>query len=130
MGRKVRKRMMSSKQVQAGQPPEGKANVAYCPPPDEFSSPPKLKHLGGSKSDQWNLMLCNQVMGTAWYSRNAQPGKDLSRRTIGFRRRIARNMRIASSVHLGLAYFQFGGIAARVMRREPPLIQPQRRPFN
>lgn len=83
MGRKVRKRMTAAKQVQAGQPPEGKENVAYCPPPDELdSSTPKLKHLGGSKSDQWNLMLCNQVMGTAWYGRNAQPGKDLdSQRT-------------------------------------------------
>ncbi|WP_240538091.1 hypothetical protein [Bradyrhizobium yuanmingense] len=38
---------------------------------------PELKHLGGSKSDQWNLMLCNQVISTAWYGRNPQPGKDL-----------------------------------------------------
>lgn len=53
-------------------------NVAYCPPPDELdNSLPQLKHLGGSKSDQWNLMLCNQVVSTAWYGRNPQPGKDL-----------------------------------------------------
>lgn len=53
-------------------------NVAYCPPPDELdTSVPELKHLGGSKSDQWNLMLCNQVISTAWYGRNPQPGKDL-----------------------------------------------------
>ncbi|RXT49315.1 hypothetical protein B5V03_12675 [Bradyrhizobium betae] len=38
---------------------------------------PELKHLGGSKSDQWNLMLCNQVISTAWYGRNTQPGEDL-----------------------------------------------------
>lgn len=53
-------------------------NVAYCPPPDELdNSIPQLKHLGGSKSDQWNLMLCNQVISTAWYGRNPEPGKDL-----------------------------------------------------
>lgn len=53
-------------------------NVAYCPPPDELdTSVPELQHLGGSKSDQWNLMLCNQVVNTAWFGRNPQPGKDL-----------------------------------------------------
>src|SRR5439155_25322045 len=46
-------------------------NVAYCPPPDELDhSVPTLKHLGGAKSDKWNLLLCNQVLNAAWYRRN------------------------------------------------------------
>ena len=51
--------------------PEKKENVAYCPPPDELDdSVPNLKHLGGAKSDKWNLFLCNQVLNAAWYHRN------------------------------------------------------------
>jgi hypothetical protein len=58
--------------------PERNENVAYCPPPDELDNNiSKLKHLGGSKSDNWNLMLCNQVINTAWFGRNPQPGKEL-----------------------------------------------------
>src|ERR1700730_14594751 len=48
-----------------------KENVAYCPPPDELdNSVPNLKHLGGAKSDKWNLLLCNQVLNAAWYRRD------------------------------------------------------------
>jgi hypothetical protein len=48
-----------------------KENVARCPLPDELdTSVPNLKHLGGSKSDDWNLLLCNQVLSAAWYRRN------------------------------------------------------------
>ena len=78
MARKVKKIAAPAKQVSATSAPETKASVAYCPPPDELdTSEPELKHLGGSKSDHWNLMLCNQVISTAWYGRNPQPGKDL-----------------------------------------------------
>ncbi|MFK4582891.1 hypothetical protein [Bradyrhizobium ottawaense] len=78
MGRKFKKSTTPAEQVPAASTSETKANVAYCPPPDELdTSVPELKHLGGSKSDQWNLMLCNQVISTAWYGRNPQPGKDL-----------------------------------------------------
>ncbi len=52
-------------------PDKPKENVAYCPPPDELDhSVPNLKHLGGAKSDKWNLLLCNQVLNAAWYHRN------------------------------------------------------------
>jgi hypothetical protein len=45
--------------------------VAKCPPPDELdTSEPLLKHLGGSKHDDWNLALCNQVLSTAKYRQN------------------------------------------------------------
>lgn len=78
MKRGVKKSAPSTEQITATSTPETKASVAYCPPPDELdTSVPELKHLGGSKSDQWNLMLCNQVISTAWYGRNPQPGKDL-----------------------------------------------------
>jgi hypothetical protein len=51
--------------------PEKPENVARCPPPDELDdSVPDLKHLGGAKSDKWNLLLCNQVLNAAWYHRN------------------------------------------------------------
>lgn len=43
-------------------------------PPDELDdSVPNLKHLGGAKSDKWNLHLCNQVLNAAWYRRNDTP---------------------------------------------------------
>ncbi|WP_245323540.1 hypothetical protein [Bradyrhizobium stylosanthis] len=78
MARKAKKSAAPAEQVPATSTPETKASVAYCPPPDELdTSVPELKHLGGSKSDEWNLMLCNQVISTAWYGRNPQPGKDL-----------------------------------------------------
>ncbi len=52
-------------------PDKPKENVAYCPLPDELDrSVPTLKHLGGAKSDKWNLLLCNQVLNAAWYPRN------------------------------------------------------------
>ena len=47
---------------------DAKGNVAYCPPPEEFdTSKPMLKHLGGSRSDHWNQMLCNQVLSAGWF---------------------------------------------------------------
>jgi hypothetical protein len=58
--------------------PEKAQNVAYCPPPDELdNATPDLKHLGGSKSDKWNLLVCNQTIGAAWFGRNPKPGKEL-----------------------------------------------------
>ncbi len=52
-------------------PDKPKESVAYCPPPDELDhSVPTLRHLGGAKSDKWNLLLCNQVLNAAWYHRN------------------------------------------------------------
>jgi hypothetical protein len=45
-----------------------------CPPPPELDkSEPKLKHLGGSKHDEWNQALCNQVLNTAWYGADPEP---------------------------------------------------------
>jgi hypothetical protein len=50
---------------------DAKGNVTYCPPPDEFdTSKPILKHLGGSKSDHWNQMLCNQIINAGWFREN------------------------------------------------------------
>jgi hypothetical protein len=50
---------------------DAKGNVAYCPPPEDFDTrKPMLKHLGGSRSDHWNQMLCNQVMNSGWFREN------------------------------------------------------------
>jgi hypothetical protein len=66
-------------------PPARKENVAKCPPPDELdTSVPDLKHLGGSKSDDWNLLLCNQVVGAAWYSRTNTPEENAKQHTAQF----------------------------------------------
>src|SRR5258706_11700615 len=52
-------------------PDTPKESVGYSPPPDELDhSVPTLRHLGGAKSDKWNLLLCNQVLNAAWYHRN------------------------------------------------------------
>jgi hypothetical protein len=76
--RKIKKERPRAEKVVVVPPPGRKENVAYCPPPDELNpSISKLKHLGGSKSDEWNLMLCNQVIGAAWFGRNPQPEKQL-----------------------------------------------------
>lgn len=49
----------------------GNGVVAYCPPPEELdTSQPMLKHLGGSRSDCWNQMLCNQVIKSGWFREN------------------------------------------------------------
>ena len=51
--------------------PEKPQNVAYCPPPDDLdNSKPTIKHLGGSKSDAWNLLLCNQAIQSGWFPEN------------------------------------------------------------
>jgi hypothetical protein len=48
-----------------------RGNAAYCPPPEEFdTSKPILQHLGGSRSDHWNQMLCNQVIKSGWFREN------------------------------------------------------------
>jgi hypothetical protein len=53
---------------------DAKGNVAYCPPPEEFdTSKPMLKHLGGSRSDHWNQMLCNRVMNSGWFRETMSP---------------------------------------------------------
>src|SRR5271169_3295373 len=68
-------------------PNKPKENVAYCPPPDELDdSVPYLKHLGGAKSDKWNLLLCNQVLNAAWYHRNITEQEKVDRHTgiLGF----------------------------------------------
>jgi hypothetical protein len=50
---------------------DAKGNVAYYPPPEEFDiSKPMLKHLGGSRSDHWNQMLCNQIINSGWFREN------------------------------------------------------------
>lgn len=70
MGRKVKKNATPAEQTSATKPTlsEKLENVAYCPPPDEVdTSVPDLKHLGGSKSDRWNLMLSNQVINAGWF---------------------------------------------------------------
>jgi hypothetical protein len=68
-------------------PAKPKENVAHCPPPDELDdSVPNLKHLGGAKSDNWNLHLCNQVLNAAWYRRNDTPQEKADQHTaiLGF----------------------------------------------
>ena len=51
--------------------PEKPQNVAYCPPPDDLdNSKPTIKHLGGSKSDAWNLLLSNQAIQSGWFPEN------------------------------------------------------------
>ncbi|UPJ80534.1 hypothetical protein IVB16_00385 [Bradyrhizobium sp. 183] len=45
-----------------------KGGVAFCPPPEELdTSKPMLQHLGGSRSDQWNQALCNQIIKSGWF---------------------------------------------------------------
>jgi hypothetical protein len=49
---------------------DAKGHVAYCPPPEEVDrSKPLLKHLGGSRSDHWNQMLCNRSSTPAGFER-------------------------------------------------------------
>jgi hypothetical protein len=50
---------------------------AHCPPPDELDkSVPNLKHVGGSKSDNWNQYVANQAMRADWFGSEPKPGKD------------------------------------------------------
>jgi hypothetical protein len=71
-----------SKPKAAPEPETPKGNVARCPPPDELDpSVPELKHLGGSKSDDWNLLLCNQVLNTARYGKNSTPDERAKQHT-------------------------------------------------
>jgi hypothetical protein len=54
--------------TETAQKPKG---VAYCPQPIEIDpSVPQFKHLGGSKSDEWNMLLANQVSNAGHYSAN------------------------------------------------------------
>jgi hypothetical protein len=54
--------MTSKTKVTAKEP------VARCPPPPELENPnPQLKHLAGSKYDDWNNLVANQAMNSAWY---------------------------------------------------------------
>jgi hypothetical protein len=56
--------------------------VAYCPPPEEFdTSKPMLKHLGGSRSDHWNQMLCNQIINSGWFRENMPADERRDQRT-------------------------------------------------
>jgi hypothetical protein len=49
-------------------------SVAKCPlPPEMDKSEPQLKHVGGSQHDDWNQVLCNQVLNAARYAKNATP---------------------------------------------------------
>jgi hypothetical protein len=65
------KRVMKTTAVAPAQITEKTQNVAYCPPPDELdNSKPTIKHLGGSKSDAWNLLLCNQTIQSGWFHEN------------------------------------------------------------
>lgn len=61
---------------------DAKGKVAYCPPPEEFdTSKPMLRHLGGSRSDYWNQMLCNQVMNSGWFRENMPPEERANQQT-------------------------------------------------
>lgn len=61
---------------------DANGNVAHCPPPEEFdTSKPMLKHLGGSRSDHWNQMLCNQVISSGWFRENMPADEEGDRRT-------------------------------------------------
>jgi hypothetical protein len=41
--------------------------VEAPPPPALDTRKPNLQHIGGSKSDDWNLLLANQTVSSAWY---------------------------------------------------------------
>lgn len=61
---------------------DAKGNVAYCPPPEEHdTSKPMLKHLGGSRSDHWNQMLCNQVLNSGWFRESMPAGERADQQT-------------------------------------------------
>jgi hypothetical protein len=52
--------------------PEKPQRVVYCPQAPEIDpSEPKLKHLGGSKSDEWNTLIANQVSNAGHYRASA-----------------------------------------------------------
>jgi hypothetical protein len=54
--------------------PPPKESVAKCPlPPEMDQSEPLLRHLGGSQHDDWNQVVCNQVLNAAKYPQNATP---------------------------------------------------------
>jgi hypothetical protein len=61
---------------------DASGNVAYCPPPEELdTSKPILKHLGGSRSDHWNQMLCNQIINSGWFRENMPADERQDQRT-------------------------------------------------
>jgi hypothetical protein len=61
---------------------DDKGNVAYCPPPEEFdTSKPMLIHLGGSRSDHWNQMLCNEIMNSGWFGASMSAAERQDKRT-------------------------------------------------
>jgi len=61
---------------------DASGNVAYCPPPEEFdTSKPILKHLGGSRSDHWNQMLCNQIINSGWFRESMPADERQNQRT-------------------------------------------------
>ena len=42
--------------------------VAHCPPPQALQKHnPQLKHLAGSNYEDWNTLVANQAMNSAWY---------------------------------------------------------------
>jgi hypothetical protein len=54
-----------------------KAKVA-APKTDQVArSPGKLKPLGGSRSDDWNARLANDVIGTLWLANSDQQDREL-----------------------------------------------------
>lgn len=71
--RKPRKAITKAR-GRVGAAPAETAPKAPCPPPPELDeSEPKLSHLGGSKHDEWNQALSNQVLNAAWYGKNSEP---------------------------------------------------------
>jgi hypothetical protein len=40
------------------------------PPPSLDKRKPDLQHIGGSKSDDWNLQIANQAVSSGWYGSN------------------------------------------------------------
>ena len=48
--------------------------VAQAPlPPALDTREPELQHIGGSKSDDWNLLVANQAVNSAWYGKTPEP---------------------------------------------------------
>ena len=49
--------------------------------PDDLQ--PKLKQLGGSQSDEWNVVLTNQALNSVWFTRSNEHFQERQRSAIG-----------------------------------------------
>jgi hypothetical protein len=51
-----------------------KEPVAQCPAPADLEKHnPQLSHLAGSKYDDWNTLVANQALNSAWYASKMNP---------------------------------------------------------